>query len=147
MKPIFFQLVVFAFNFYFLSAVIVTAVLAYAMRFLVFVAMRAFHDGCRRCFVVCKSLIRSALRLFALRYCHITPLVLILSVLLCGLSIVGKFFAIFSARNREWHACHYRVFYGFCQIDNSIRITVIFIIFSRFKVGIQLPFYFGLCFF
>lgn len=69
--------VLFRFGSYNLNAVIEAAVLANSVRFHIFVAMRAFHKGSRRCFVVRKSLVRSALRLFILRYCHfITPLVL-----------------------------------------------------------------------
>ena len=60
-------------------AVIETAVFTNSVRFGQFVAMRAFNKRRRRGFVVCKSLVRSALRLFILGYCHFNTSRFILS--------------------------------------------------------------------
>ena len=56
-------------NYFF--TIIKATVLANSVRFTKFVAMRAFNQRRCRCCIVCESLIRSALRLFCLRYCHI----------------------------------------------------------------------------
>ena len=68
--------------FFFLSnnfrAVVETAAFANFVRFVKLVAMRAFYERSRRCLVVCESLVRSALGLFTLRYCHLNTSILIL---------------------------------------------------------------------
>lgn len=60
----------FFFGSYNFRAVIESAALADSVRLCQLVAMRAFHQRGCSCFVICESLVRSALRLFALRYCH-----------------------------------------------------------------------------
>jgi hypothetical protein len=66
------RLVLFVFflgNYFF--PVVVAAAFAHSVRLGQFVAMRAFHQRGRSGFIICESLVCSALGLFTLGYCHI----------------------------------------------------------------------------
>ena len=103
-------------------SVVVSAVLANSMRNFLLVAMRAFNELCSRCLVVCESLIRSALRLFRLRYCHFYSTSFFVFLLLAPFERDAILSANESTRKRE----HNGIAKTIVKVDHAAKIAVIF---------------------